>query len=71
MPYIGGFADWLPIPYHFEFSRGDGECSGPTPGRRWKFRDTYTIDMSGDPEHSLDRRLVLAIAVGIDALQAR
>ena len=37
----------------------------------WKFNDTYTIDMSGDPERKLDRRLVLAIAVGMDALQAR
>jgi hypothetical protein len=27
--------------------------------------------MSGDPERTLDRRLLLAIAVGMDALQAR
>jgi hypothetical protein len=27
--------------------------------------------MSGDPERSVDRRLILAIAVGMDALQAR
>ena len=38
---------------------------------RWKFRDTYTIHLSGDPERTLDRRLVLAMAVGMDALQAR
>jgi hypothetical protein len=36
-----------------------------------KLRDVYTIDMSGDPDRSVDRRLVLAIAVGMDALQAR
>src|ERR687890_259751 len=23
VPYIGAYADWLPIPYHFVFSRGD------------------------------------------------
>jgi hypothetical protein len=37
----------------------------------WKFMDIYTIDMGGDPERAVDRRLILAIAVGMDALQAR
>jgi hypothetical protein len=23
VPYVGNFADWLPIPYHFDFKRGD------------------------------------------------
>jgi hypothetical protein len=36
-----------------------------------KLRDVYTIDMSGDPDRTVDRRLILAIAVGMDALQAR
>jgi hypothetical protein len=31
----------------------------------------YTIDMSPDTGHTVDRRLILAIAVGMDALQAR
>jgi uncharacterized protein YxjI len=70
VPYVGGFADWLPIPYHFDFRRGDA-LLGTHTRQAFKFRDTYTIDMSGDPERTLDRRLVLAIAVGMDALQAR
>jgi uncharacterized protein YxjI len=70
VPYIGGFADWLPIPYHFDFIRGD-EILGTHVRRAFKFRDTYTIDLSGDPGRTLDRRLILAIAVGMDALQAR
>jgi uncharacterized protein YxjI len=70
IPYIGDFADWLPIPYHFEFLR-DGEVIGHHRRRVGKFRDVYDIDLSGDPERKLDRRLVLAIAVGMDALQAR
>ena len=37
----------------------------------FKFRDTYTIDMTADEGRTLDRRLVLATAVGLDALQAR
>jgi uncharacterized protein YxjI len=70
VPYIGDFSDWLPIPYHFDFIR-DGQVIGAHKRRIGKFRDTYDIDMSGDPERSFDRRLVLAVAVGMDALQAR
>jgi uncharacterized protein YxjI len=70
VPFIGGFADWLPIPYHFEFLRGD-DVLGTHTRTAFKFRDTYTIDLSGDPQRTLDRRLILAIAVGMDALQAR
>jgi uncharacterized protein YxjI len=70
VPYVGGFADWLPIPYHFEFRRGD-EVLGTHSRQAFKFRDTYTIDMSGDPQRTIDRRMILAIAVGMDALQAR
>ena len=70
IPFIGGFTDWLPIPYHFIFVRGD-RLLGTHTRQGWKFRDTYTLDMSPDEERSLDRRLVLATAVGLDALQAR
>jgi uncharacterized protein YxjI len=70
VPYIGGFSDWLPIPYHFVFVRGD-EVLATNTRRAFKLRDTYTIDLSGDPQRTLDRRLVLATAVGMDALQAR
>jgi uncharacterized protein YxjI len=70
VPYVGDFADWLPIPYHFDFVR-DGEVVGTHKRRIGKFRDLYDIDLSGDPERTVDRRLVLAIAVGMDALQAR
>jgi uncharacterized protein YxjI len=70
VPYIGDFADWLPIPYHFDFKRGD-DLLGTNERQKMKLADTYTLDFSGDPERSLDRRLVLALAVGMDALQAR
>jgi uncharacterized protein YxjI len=70
VPYIGGFADWLPIPYHFVFKRGD-VILGEHRRQAFKFRDTYTIDMTPDAKRTVDRRLVLAIAVGLDALQAR
>ena len=70
IPYVGGFADWLPIPYHFDFLRGD-TVLGTHQRVAFKFRDTYIIDMSGDPDRTIDRRMILAIAVGMDALQAR
>jgi uncharacterized protein YxjI len=70
VPYVGDFADWLPIAYHFDFIRGE-EKLGEHNRKLWSFRDVYTIDMSGDPQHTIDRRLILANAVGMDALQAR
>ena len=70
IPYIENFANWLPIPYNFVFLR-DGAQLGTHRRVLFKLVDTYTIDMSGDPQRSIDRRLVLALAVGMDALQAR
>jgi uncharacterized protein YxjI len=70
IPYVGDFADWLPIPYDFEFTSGE-KMLGTHSRRRWKFSDTYDMDFTADTEHRLDRRLVLATAVGLDALQAR
>jgi uncharacterized protein YxjI len=70
VPYVDSVADWLPIPYDFEFVRGD-VLLGVHRRRRWKLVDVYDIDLSADAGRSLDRRLVLASAVGMDALQAR
>jgi uncharacterized protein YxjI len=70
IPYVGDFADWLPIAYHFDFVRGE-EKLGAHERKLFSFRDVYRIDMSEDPQRTVDRRLVLALAVGMDALQAR
>jgi uncharacterized protein YxjI len=70
IPYVDNFANWLPIPYHFTFER-DGKVLGENRRRIGKFRDVYDIDFSQDPERTVDRRMVLAAAVGMDALQAR
>jgi len=69
IPYVGGFADWLPIPYHFDYYVQDERIGGLE--RIIGVRDRYRLDVSGDAERKLDRRLVLALAVGMDALQAR
>lgn len=70
VPYLDDVANWLPIPYHFVFLRGE-QVLGHHRRRLYKLKDTYDIDMSPDANRTVDRRLVLAIAVGMDALQAR
>jgi uncharacterized protein YxjI len=70
VPYVGNYAEWLPIPYHFVFKRGE-EILGENRRQIGKFRDIYTIDMRQDNPRTIDRRLVLALSVGQDALQAR
>jgi hypothetical protein len=69
IPIIGGFADWIPIPYHFDYFVGDRRIGGLE--RILGVRDRYRLDVSGDAERAIDRRVVLALAVGMDALQAR
>ena len=70
VPYIGDFANWLPIAYHFDYFRDD-ERVGTNSRKFGSFTDVYFIDMTGDPDRVIDRRLILALAVGQDALQAR
>jgi len=55
---------WLP--YHFEFLIGDRPAFSVI--RRWGLRDRYVVTIH-DPQ--LDRRLVTAMAVALDALQSR
>jgi hypothetical protein len=66
VPYIGGY---VPIPYNFEILL-DGEVAGGM-DRKFKVRDQYVLDLSGDRERRLDRRLAIALAVGLDTLQNR
>ena len=70
VPYVGDLADWLPIPYDFEFRAGD-QVLGHNRRRRFRWRDVYELDFTPDMARRVDRRLVLATAVGLDALQAR
>ena len=70
IPNLGNVANWLPIPYHFVFQRGE-QVLGHHKRQLWKLRDTYTLDLTPDSGRTLDRRLVLAMAVAMDAFQAR
>lgn len=67
IPYIGEFG--LPIPYHFDYYVGEEKIGGLE--RIFGLRDRYRLDLSGDTERRIDRRVGLALAVGMDALQAR
>ena len=69
VPFIGEFLELLPIPYHFDYFVGDERIGGLE--RILGVRDRYRLDVSGNSERTIDRRLVLALAVGMDALQAR
>ena len=69
VPFLDYVADWLPIPYHFDFRRGEQPIGRLT--RLLGLRDRYVLELSGDAERAIDRRLALALAVGMDAMQAR
>jgi uncharacterized protein YxjI len=61
------FVDYLSwLPYHFDFEV-DGRVAFSVE-RKWGLRDTYNVTIN---EPNLDRRLVVAMAVGLDALQSR
>ena len=56
---------WLP--YHFDFVGGDGQPAFSVE-KKWGLRDRYIVEIR---DSRLDRRLVIAQAVALDALQAR
>jgi uncharacterized protein YxjI len=66
VPDIGGL---IPIPYNFDILVG-GEVAG-TMNRKFQLRDRYVLDLTGDPDRKLDRRVAIALAVGLDTLQNR
>ncbi|HET8640699.1 MAG TPA: hypothetical protein VFM37_02110 [Pseudonocardiaceae bacterium] len=55
---------WLP--YHFDFTINGHP--GFSVDKQWGLRDHYVVDI---PDPNLDRRLVIAMAVALDALQSR
>ena len=60
------FADLTFWPYHFDFTRNGQPAFSVT--KKFGLRDKYVVTIN-DPQ--LDRRLVIAMSVGLDALQAR
>jgi len=66
VPDVGG---WIPIPYNFEFLAGGRVVGGLD--RKFKLRDQYILDLSGDVDRKIDRRVAIALAIALDALQNR
>src|SRR5918998_2482116 len=62
------YGDFIPIVFHFRIDRGDSHLGDFT--RAIGVRDRYTLDLSGDPERTIDRRLAVALAIALDALQS-
>ncbi len=69
LPFGGLLLDLIPIPYHFDFHSGDEIIGHQT--RAMGFRDRYRLTLDGDPDRRIDRRLAVAMGVGLDALQSR
>jgi uncharacterized protein YxjI len=66
VPDVGGL---IPIPYNFDILVG-GDVVG-TMNRKFQLRDRYVLDLTRDSDKALDRRLAIALAVGLDTLQNR
>jgi uncharacterized protein YxjI len=69
IPYIGEFLGLMPIAYNFDFTAADGTLQA-VDERIWSIRDRYRLTVTDDGK-DLDRRLLIAMAVCMDALQRR
>lgn len=67
--FVPDYGSLIPIPYNFDIL-ADGAVIGRM-DRKFQLRDRYVLDLSGDTERRLDRRVAIAIAVGLDTLQNR
>ena len=63
------YGELVPIPYNFVITSDGREIGGLQ--RKFQVRDRYVLDLSGDGERKLDRRVGIALAVGLDTLQNR
>ena len=73
VPLIGGLVslalDLIPIPYHFDITDGAGRVIGRHT-RKTGIRDRYRLAI-GEQGRAIDRRLLVALGVALDALQSR
>jgi hypothetical protein len=68
LPYAGDIPFFLP--FHFTIHAPDGRQIGRYT-RVAAIRDRYVLDLSGDPQRVVDRRVAMAFTVALDALQDR
>jgi hypothetical protein len=63
------YGEFVPLVFQFTIQmdgREIGELRRPI-----GVRDRYTLTLRGDPDRRLDRRVAIALAVALDALQSR
>jgi uncharacterized protein YxjI len=63
------YGEFAPIVFQFTILIDGREVGGLR--RPLGIRDRYTLTLNGDPERHLDRRLTVALAIALDALQSR
>ena len=63
------YGEFVPIVFHFTIDENGRHLGDFT--RAIGVRDHYTLDLSADTERRIDRRLGVALAVVLDALQGR
>jgi hypothetical protein len=63
------YAEFVPVIFQFTIlmdGHEAGELRHPV-----GVRDRYTLTLGGDPDRRIDRRVAVALAVALDALQSR
>jgi hypothetical protein len=63
------YGELAPVVFQFTIHMGGREIGGLR--RPLGIRDRYTLTLGGDPDRRLDRRVAVALAVALDALQSR
>jgi uncharacterized protein YxjI len=63
------YGEFVPVLFQFEILM-DGHVVGEM-RRPVGFRDRYTLKLPGDPDRQIDRRVAVALAIALDALQSR
>jgi hypothetical protein len=63
------YGEFVPILFHFRIDHGEQHLGELT--RAIGVRDRYTLDLAGDAEGTIDRRLAIALGIALDALQSR
>ena len=63
------YGEFVPILFHFRIDHGEKHLGDFT--RPIGVRDRYTLDLSGDIERTIDRRLGITLGAALDALQSR
>jgi uncharacterized protein YxjI len=67
--FVPDYGGLIPIPYNFDILAGERVIG--VMNRKFQLRDRYVLDLSNDTERQLDRRLAIALAIGLDTLQNR